>query len=216
MPKDYAPRQTSRHKASNPALPWHKIAGLAAAVILLAGGSTVYLWHARSSRQHTNTGNHQTVIASTQTHRLPPPRFEFYSLLPNTEMISHAAYADHTEPKPTPSSVPLSTAAANKKDAEVLLNDPQANTEPTIQTSTTSATNKHYFLQVAAFRQVGDAQSLRAHLLLLGLNSPIVIVKSQDGQFNRVRVGPVDNRDTAQKLKDQLAQSDYNAFILMQ
>lgn len=89
--------------------------------------------------------------------KIPPkekPRFTFYELLPNQEVV-----------------VPRDVAPAGK--------------------TTGTADNGLYIIQVASYRKQSDADSQRAKLALLGIESRVekVTIDNKD-TFYRVRIGP--------------------------
>ena len=72
-----------------------------------------------------------------------------------------------------------------------------------------------YVLQVASLRKLEDADSLKARLALLGLQSSIQTV-SVDGseKWHRVRVGPFTGRAALNEARAQLKRNDFDVLVM--
>ena len=76
--------------------------------------------------------------------------------------------------------------------------------EPASRPAAEAADPFQYFLQVGAFRNPEEAEQLRAKLLLQGLQAK-VSEREQGGRVvHRVRLGPFERRDEAEKARDRL------------
>ena len=62
----------------------------------------------------------------------------------------------------------------------------------------------NYFIQAGAFRTPEDAEQQRARLLLLGMQARVTEREQAGRTVYRVRVGPFDKKDDADKVKDRL------------
>jgi cell division protein FtsN len=62
----------------------------------------------------------------------------------------------------------------------------------------------NYFIQAGAFRTPEDAEQQRARLLLLGMQAKVTEREQSGRTVYRVRVGPFDKKDDAEKVKDRL------------
>ena len=62
----------------------------------------------------------------------------------------------------------------------------------------------NYFIQAGAYRTPEDAEQQRARLLLLGMQARVTEREQAGRTVYRVRVGPFDNKDDADKVKDRL------------
>lgn len=112
---------------------------------------------------------------SQRDSELNKPRFDFYTLLPELEVV----VPQLPEPKPERQS----------KDSP--------NSDKPSHT---------YILQTGSFRNYSDAESLRASLLLQGLNVKIQKVTIGDGEiWHRVQAGPYTNERKLFKAEDKLA-----------
>ena len=91
------------------------------------------------------------------------PTFEFYTLLPETEVIAPKVEAYKSTPRP--------------------------GSKESTKSSTASLTN--YMLQAASFREMGDAKKLAGKLKDLGLLAKVSDVNASGGTvWHRVQVGP--------------------------
>ncbi len=71
-----------------------------------------------------------------------------------------------------------------------------------------------YFVQAGAFRTQEDAESLRARLTLLGVEAK-VSERDQSGRVvYRVRVGPFDQKDAADRTKEKLDGNGFEAALV--
>ncbi|MBL1321396.1 MAG: SPOR domain-containing protein [Methylophaga sp.] len=113
------------------------------------------------------------------------PTFDFYTLLPEMEVVVN-----------TPKQVPIVTSP------------PQATTPE-------SKEKVSYMLQVGSFRKAADADSYRARLALLGIESKVqtVTIDNKD-TWHRVQVGPIIGRDKADQLQKQLKQNKIESLLM--
>lgn len=116
------------------------------------------------------------------------PKYEFYSVLPEMEVV-----------------VP---------DAEV---KSAANANPPTPAANAAATNKQRFmLQAGSFRTSADADALKARLTLMGVGAPVSVAKvTIDGtEYFRVRVGPFADLRALDGAKRSLEGNGVNAIAL--
>lgn len=72
-----------------------------------------------------------------------------------------------------------------------------------------------YMLQAGSFRNLADADRLRAKLILLNLNATTESVKGSTGTvWHRVLVGPYTNRSKLAKAKSTLAENELDFLLL--
>ncbi len=71
-----------------------------------------------------------------------------------------------------------------------------------------------YTLQVGSFKEPGDADRVRAELLLLNLNARAEKVTLRTGEiWHRVLVGPFTNPSKMQKARSTLVSANFEAFV---
>lgn len=71
-----------------------------------------------------------------------------------------------------------------------------------------------YFLQAGSFKNLADADALKASLALLGIEAKIQSVTVDDDTWHRVRMGPYSDMDQLNKVRAQLRQNNINAIPL--
>jgi len=71
-----------------------------------------------------------------------------------------------------------------------------------------------YFIQVGAFRTPEDAETQRAKLSLTGVQAKVTEKEQSGRQIFRVRVGPYDKKDEAEKIKDQIEAAGYETALV--
>jgi cell division protein FtsN len=124
--------------------------------------------------------------------KAPPPRFDFYTILPETEVV-----VPQEQPRPAPA-IPAAPAPER----------PQA---------TTPASADSYLLQAGAFSQRADAERLRASLALLGVEAEIQAVQGSDRKrVYRVRSGPYSSRAAVEQARTNLKRNGINSIAIKQ
>lgn len=139
--------------------------------------------------------------APVEREPAPKPKFDFYSLLPQEEVVVPAERA--AEPPPLPQSAPPTQTAKAVPPPPAGLPAPQA-----------SAGANSYILQVGSFRQTSDAERLKAQLAMLGIQTSIQTVTINNGQtFHRVRTGSYAKAD-ANSIQSKLKSSGHDAMMM--
>ena len=85
---------------------------------------------------------------------------------------------------------------------------------PTTATPAASADPFNYFVQAGAFRTPEDAEQQRAKLLLLGLMARVSEREQSGRVVYRVRLGPFDKKDDADKAKARLDSGGVEAALV--
>ncbi len=71
-----------------------------------------------------------------------------------------------------------------------------------------------YVVQAGAFPNFGEADKVKARLALLGIVSEIQAADANGAQFHRVRIGPIDNLDQLNRLRDRLRQNGIEYLVI--
>jgi len=71
-----------------------------------------------------------------------------------------------------------------------------------------------YFLQTGAFREQADAESARAKLALLGFEAKVSERPSDNGSLYRVRIGPIGQAETVNRMRSKLSDNGVDAAIV--
>ena len=166
--------------------------------------------------EHVRATVERTVghsIGVDSTAPPPKPKFEFYTLLPEMEVVVP------DEDLPAPRSAPAgsdttdesgTTAEGDTTDEKSSPTDAESSTDTTVQAKTRSDSHEplksgHYILQVASFRNMKEADGLKAQLTLLGFR-PVVqsVAINSDENWYRVRIGPYADRDSLEAARVRL------------
>ena len=133
------------------------------------------------------------------------PRFEFYSILPG-DSEGKGAEAKGKAPAPAPAAAaptpppPAQTAAAKPGSSP-------ASPKP--------HSGESYWLQAGAFSEEREADNLKARIALTGLEAAVRPVSIPDkGTLYRVRLGPYQSLEDANRIKTTLVQNGVNATII--
>jgi cell division protein FtsN len=97
------------------------------------------------------------------------------------------------QPAPAPAASPATTPAANKAAA----NDPFT-----------------YFVQAGAFKSASDADAQKAKLSMMGIESKVSERDQAGRTIYRVRSGPFDDKEQAEKIKARLDTSGIDAALV--
>jgi cell division protein FtsN len=127
--------------------------------------------------------------------RLPGrPRFEFYQILPgDKEVTEREAKAAMARPAPPPGAAKPGSSPASPKPHS----------------------GEVYWLQAGAFSEEREADNLRARIALTGLEALVRAVNIPDkGTLYRVRLGPYQSLDNANRIKTTLSQNGVGTAII--
>jgi len=128
----------------------------------------------------------------------PKPRFDFYTLLPEMEVVIPEQEITEALKQPP------ATAAAPVKEASKPV--PTASPVPkAAPAKTVKPASGTYYLQVGSFRNGVQAERFKAELAMQGMQTSIqtVTINNKD-TFHRVRVGPFHDFDTLDKVRQSL------------
>lgn len=130
---------------------------------------------------------------STPTNR----KFDFYTLLPELEVLVPESSIEE----------PYQSSHPGTHLAEVPKPDRK---EPMVSTPSTA-----YLLQVGSFQKHGEADSLKAQLALLGVESNIQTVNVDKSTWHRVRVGPYRDRQRLNQIRTKLRKNNIDSMLVM-
>lgn len=136
----------------------------------------------------------------------PRPQFQFYSLLPEREVmvsedeVNRRAKASSSVPSPRPPAAPPPGA-------------PVAATE-TPPAPAAAPADEVLMLQVAAFKARADAESLKAQLALKGMQASIESANIKGESYHRVRLGPYRNIEQIQSARSRLKGSGFDSVVV--
>lgn len=136
-------------------------------------------------RDTSNKSAEPAKEKSTARKKPAEPRFNFYTILPELEVL-----------------IP---------DSEI--RPPEKNNSSQPATASVSA-GKQYMLQAGSFRNHSDADKLKARLALMGLEAGIQSVNVNREDWHRVRVGPYTNTGELYRTLNLLHQHDIDAMAM--
>ncbi|OZT75096.1 SPOR domain-containing protein [Vreelandella boliviensis] len=192
------------------------LAGMAAGFFLAQHQHGTAPWQEQSEAPQATvlpkpSGSEERAAARETEQAAEPsmPTFEFYTLLPETEVIAPGVTLPSSvvrpeAPEPTADSAAASGAAGDDPIAQVIA----ANTRPEDQVSTareneaTTNTPGRYMLQAASFREASDAEQLRGRLRNLSLLAEISAVQADGNTWHRVQVGPYEDTRELNRAQD--------------
>jgi cell division protein FtsN len=189
MPRDYK-HHSARGRKRNPVAPW--IGLLAGLLIGLFIAFLVYI-KMLAPKYPEPAGDSQdtvdtTVETATETAEQPAsdkvappkPRFEFYAILPEMEVIVPEEEIQASTAQPAP----IVEKSADRKPA---------------------APQETYYLQAGSFRGAAQADRFKARLAMMGFETDIqTITINRKDTYHRVRVGPFHSLSTLQQARSKL------------
>lgn len=87
---------------------------------------------------------------------------------------------------------------------------------PPSSSASQSSGGGSYYLQAGSFKALGDAEVLRARLIMMGISAEIQRAEVNGVQFNRVRVGPYAKIDDMNKIRARLAEEKIPTTVVRQ
>lgn len=130
------------------------------------------------------------------------PRFEFYSILPELEVVVPDMPLAPEEEEPPPGEAAPPAPDAVMPDAPDAPETPRPVREGT------------YYLQTGSFRKSDQAERLRAEITLLGLEVGVQTVRIDGERWHRVRVGPFTEADSLRAARQRLRENDIDFLVL--
>lgn len=129
------------------------------------------------------------------------PRFEFYQILPGEKEAPTSGTAKPPAPAPVPPAVASAPQSAPKPGSS------PANPKP--------HGAERYWLQAGAFSDEKEADNLRAKIALTGLEASVrPVTLANKAPLYRVRLGPYESLDDANRIKTTLSQNGVSAAII--
>ncbi|MBX9913107.1 MAG: SPOR domain-containing protein [Pseudomonadaceae bacterium] len=167
----------------------------------------------------------QTPAATTPA-AAAKPKYDFYTLLPESEVI---VPPENPAEKPAAALTPEELAKADAERALAALGGktpaplPTAatagapSTAPTPPPSTAKApVSTQFFLQAGSFRKQADADKVRAQIIMLGQAVQVESGSVRDETWYRVLVGPFASREQLAQAQKSLAAGGFSNLLLQQ
>ena len=136
--------------------------------------------------------------AEDQIRATPKPRFDFYTILPETEVV-----VPGPEPDQKPNQEPKRKPPLNNTPRNTHTESKQRNYR-----------GERYMLQMGSFHSYPDADRMKAGLALVGIEAEIQRVNINSGEtFHRVRSGPY-NKKKVNAIRTRLNQNNINSLVI--
>ncbi|ARS47385.1 SPOR domain-containing protein [Pseudomonas sp. KHPS1] len=187
---------------------------------LVVGGFFMFLFSLEPGRDEIKRDRGEQARTTKPEPKPTPaeparPKYDFYTLLPESEVILPQAL-EETPPAP-PAQKPVTPEEAAKIDAaraQAALNGEVPPPPPPVIASAPVTTQ--FFLQAGSFRKRDDADSLRAQIILLGQNVRVETGKVREETWHRVLVGPFASREQLAAAQKTLAGNGFSNLLLQQ
>ncbi|MBA3581284.1 MAG: SPOR domain-containing protein [Gammaproteobacteria bacterium] len=173
---------------------------------LMIGLFVAFIVYLQNQPTPNNTASLEPPKNDTPASKPEKTEFDFYKILPEIEVVVPDL---EVKPKknPTPSVVnttqPSNTTPANNTQ---VFTPPKANAE--------LAKGEHYILQVGSFKKFEEADKLKARLAFMGLETQIQKVSVDNATWHRVRVGPYQNNQDLNVVRQRLQDNNMQAVTL--
>lgn len=187
---------------------------------LVIGGFFMFLFSLEPGRDEIKRDRGEQVRNSAPEVKPKPaepakPKYDFYTLLPESEVILPQALEEPVAPPPASKPVtPEQAAKIDEARALAALNGETPPPPPKVVASAPITTQ--FFLQAGSFRKREDADGLRAQIILLGQNVRVETGKVRDETWHRVLVGPFASREQLASAQKSLASSGFSNLLLQQ
>lgn len=187
---------------------------------LVVGGFFMFLFSLEpggdSIRRDKGEAAKPAVAAKPKPAEPAKPKYDFYTLLPESEVILPQAI-EEPPAKPATPSKPVSAEEARKIDEQRALAALSGEVPPPApQVIASAPVTTQFFLQAGSFRRREDADSLRAQIILLGQNVKVETGKVREENWHRVLVGPFATREQLAGAQKSLAASGFSNLLLQQ
>lgn len=133
----------------------------------------------------------------------PPPRYEFYNMLPAQKVEVPSPPAATTVP---PSNIPPPGVAGGQPLSATMENPP---------IPPQAATGVRYELQVGSFRRYEEADRRKAELAMLGFTTTIQSANVNGEIWHRVKIGPMPEAE-ARRVRERLKAVGMNPLLVKQ
>jgi cell division protein FtsN len=173
---------------------------------------------------------------ASQLAHLPPPKYEFYTLLtsdhhtvvkqpvqtaPATPVV---ATAPATAANATTASIPVLAIAQTAQPAQTTAKPAQiAKVTPEVRVVAAKPVrlaglkNRNaYYVQVAAFKSTQEAERMKASLVMKGFNVTISMMQQNKANWYRVSLGPFGSLGLAQNAQSAIARREHITGMVRQ
>lgn len=190
--KKRKPRNTRNKVEPKTSIPWVPML-----ISFIVGLFIMFLFHLNDNVTPPAPKKDKPVVKVEKKPDTVEPTFEFYSLLPEMEVVVN----DRPTPKVKPAQRPKKVT-------------PDVKPKPVKKVDDTAS----YLLQVGSFKKLNDADGFKARLAFLGIESKVqtVTINTDNNKvtWHRVQVGPMIGRKKADTVKKQLKQNKIDSLLV--
>ncbi len=162
-------------------------------------------------REKSVAANKKPAVKPKTETSANKPKFEFYTLLSESEVIVPVeALPEKTPPPPSKTEVEAAKKADEARAQAIL--DGKTPPAPVVK----AETKTQFYLQAGSFPERAKAESVRAQLLLSGQDVHIESGQVSDKTWHRVLVGPFVSREQLAVAQKQLANNGFSNLLLQQ
>ncbi|WP_028238209.1 SPOR domain-containing protein [Stutzerimonas azotifigens] len=182
---------------------------------LVVGAFAVFLLNLGPSGEEIKRPSEQAARPASKPQPAKPaeqprPKYDFYTLLPESEVI---VPPDALPPPPSKPVTPEEAAKIDAARAQAALNGETPPPPPTIAKAPAVT---QFFLQAGSFRKREDADRVRAQILLQGHDVRVEAGTVREETWYRVLVGPYADREQLAQAQKKLAAGGYTNLLLQQ
>lgn len=162
--------------------------GLGTAVALMLKGYLPELKQHSPSVDETPPGQTEAALVADdpkQAKKPMKPRYDFFTVLPEMEVVVPEQELSRKADKPPP---PMDPIAGSGLDS--------------------------YLLQVGSFRNQADAEQMKARLALLGSVATVQTVTVNGQTWHRVRIGPFEGARKADEMRRMLSDNQIETLVM--
>ena len=168
--------------------------GLALALAAIYGGIAPSLRQSPEVPQPASSSGTNTDNADTPATGTGKPRYDFYTVLPEMEVLIPDSELREQVRAETPPAGSTTTAPAT--------------------TPAATATAVRYRLQAGSYRDPRPAEEAKARLALLGISASVQSVNVNGATYHRIYVGPYNSAAEVERVKQQLADNGVPAITV--
>ncbi len=152
----------------------------------------------KETQQKTKTKKELVKKGKTAKEKVQKREYEFYTILPDIEIEASHDYPNNAGVVKTKKAQKTAVASSSTPNKSLVRNNSE----------------KLYQLQISAFKEQNKAESLRAELGMMGVQSNISTVALNNGvKMYRVRIGPTKDKKNLIEIRKILEQQNFKPFL---
>ena len=183
---------------------------------LLLGGFVMFLMNLEPGNDAIKRPTEpKTVTPKSKPADPAKPKYDFYTLLPESEVIVPPESLPRTPPvKPVKPVTPQEAAKIDTQRALAALSGQIPPPPPPVVTP--APANHQFFLQAGSFQTRAQAEGVRAQVTLLGQVARLESGTVGDRTWHRVLVGPFTSREQMNSAQKQLTSNGFTNLLPQQ